>query len=267
MTFKSQLAAWKSYIVSLIPPAVEVLLTNPLSIIKINRQQNMPIPWSLKGLYKGAGINAIGFIPTTSMQISVAQCLEQDVFSGNPTQLQKIIAASVSGVASSVFSGPIELLMTQLNSNNKSTLINAVNAQYNVHGLSGFFVGQVATACREAGFSIFFIAITPLLKKQIKPYCPHDASATVVAGACSGFIGTVLTQPVDVIKTTQQADSFNKKNVGFFKTAQHIGYANLWRGLLPRSSSIIVSITVMTWVKEQLETLCHSDINRACKAG
>lgn len=253
MTSNDSLVVWQNCIISWFTPLVEVVLTHPLSIIKINLQQKTPIPWEIKGLYRGLIPNALGSIPTTAIQITATQWFEQDVFLGSPTYTQKICSALTSGVVSSVFSTPVELLITKLNHSRTLNLSSVARSQFVTYGLTGFFIGQVATALREGGFSIFFMAITPWLKNHIKSYGVNDNVAVAVAGACSGVLSTIVTQPLDVIKTQQQSDSFQKTNVGFFKTAEKIGFSNLWNGFLPRSSSIIISITFMTWFKEKLE--------------
>lgn len=57
-------------------------------------------------------------------------------------------------------------------------------------------------------------------------------------------------------KTTQQSNSH--LNLGFFQAAKKVGPSNLFNGILSRSSSIIISVTLMSWMKEQLEHYCAS---------
>ncbi len=256
MSLESELSIFENSTIGAITGLSEVLVTNPLFVIKTNIQQGKPIPWSFKGLYQGVTANALGFIPITATQVGFSKWMENYFFSNEPSYKQKIGSAFTAGVLSSFISCPVEMIMTLQNDTPTLNIINAVKTQVKTQGFSGLFIGQFSTALREGSFSVFFLAIPPILKNQMKPYCKDDTTASVVAGVCSGIAATVVSQPVDTIKTTQQSNSH--LNLGFFQAAKKIGPSNLFNGILSRSSSIIISITLMSWMKETLENYCAS---------
>ncbi len=140
------------------------------------------------------------------------------------------------------------------NNNHQLNLAQAIKTQVKQHGISGVFAGQFATALREGCFSVFFLAVTPIFKSYLKPYCSNDTFSSLAAGVSSGIMATVVSQPLDTIKTIQQSSA--SQSMGFFKTAKSVGLAHLFNGMLSRSSSVIVSLTLMSWMREQLENYC-----------
>ena len=251
----SELTTFQNYTIGAITGFSEAFVTNPLFVIKTKIQQGKPIPWGFSGLYKGFTANALGYMPVTAVQVGSAQWMEKKIFSSTPSYKQKIGAAFTAGVLSSFISCPVEMIMTLQSNAPKLNLITATKFQFQTHGLSGLFIGQSAMALREGNFAVFFLAIAPLLKNIIKPYCVTDTASSVVAGVCSGVAATLVTQPLDTIKTMQQSNC--KSNLGFFQTAKTIGPLNLFKGILSRSSSIIISITLMSWMRETLEDYCE----------
>jgi solute carrier family 25 citrate transporter 1 len=111
----------------------------------------------------------------------------------------------------------------------------------------------MATLLREGSFSVFFLMVTPVLKAYLQQYTEHETSSGLMAGFASGVGATLMTQPLDTVKTIQQASA---SPLGFFKTAQGIGLGHLFKGTLSRGSSVVLSITLMSMLKEQLEDSC-----------
>ncbi len=256
-----ELSTMESSTIGAITGLSEVLVTNPFFIIKTNIQQGKPIPWSIPGLYKGSFVNALGFIPITAIQVGSAQWMEQHVFPNASPYNQKVGSAFMAGVLSSVISCPVEMVMILQNNNAHLSMMQAAKGQVKQYGLTGLFIGQSATALREGIFSVFFLAVTPMLKSSLKPYCSNDAVSSVAAGVLSGGVATLVSQPMDTIKTMQQ--SSRGPSFGFFKTAKTIGLSNLLHGILSRSSGVIVSITLMSWMREQLEDYCEENHRRS----
>jgi len=251
---KYQLSNIENYAIGAITGLAEVALTNPFSIITINRQQKMPIPWSLSGLYSGAFANALGFMPITSIQVGSYNFIQAKIFNNHPTYIQQASAAFSAGVLSSFISCPVEMVMT-LQNNHKAKLAYVIKSQLQAMGISGFFVGQLATSLREGVFSFCFLQAPKLIKPKLAPYFHDDTMATIMAGVCSGIGATLITHPFDTIKTKQQ--SATGINLGFFKTAKSMTLHSAYHGVLARSGNVILSITFMNWMKDKLEEICE----------
>lgn len=250
MKKQTELSSLQSYAIGAFTGLAEVLVTNPFFIMKTNLQQGLTIPWRLTSLYKGAFANALGFVPITSIQIGASQWMIKNWFSQPPSALEKSGVTFAAGALSSVVSCPIEKIMTLENNMPHLSFRQTLKYQFQVQGLKSLFSGQMATLFREGGFAVFFLTVTPILKAYLHQHTQHDTSSSVIAGLGSGIGATLVTQPLDTIKTTQQASS---SPLGFFKTAQGLGPAQLFKGSLARGSSVMLSITLMSMLKEQLE--------------
>lgn len=252
---EKKLSTIENYTIGALTGLAEVLVTNPFFVVKTKIQQNKSWLLTPTAYYKGATANALGFMPITAIQVGVNQWIQSRVFNNHPTYMQQIGAAFTAGVLSSFISCPVEMIMTLQNDNPKYRVATLLNSQLKTKGISSFFTGQFATSLREGGFSIFFLAAPPVIKSKLKSHGLDDTSSSILAGVSSGMAATLVTQPVDTIKTTQQ--SAIDVNIGFFKTAKSIPIPKLFKGILARSSSVILSITLMDWVKGQLEDLCE----------
>ncbi len=250
----SKLSTAENYAIGAITGFSEVCITHPLFVIKTKRQQGRPVPIRISALYKGFTANALGFVPITALQIGTAQWLDNHFFANTPSVTQQITSAFTAGAISSFLCCPVEMVMTLQNDKPGSTLTQTIKNQVHTHGISGFFIGQMATALREGCFTVFFLSLTPLLKQYIKPHCTNDTTASLLAGIGSGMGAAIISQPIDTIKTIQQ--SANRLDLSFFHTTKHLTQAHLFTGLFSRSSSIIISITLMSWMREQLENYC-----------
>ena len=252
---EKKLSTIENYAIGALTGLAEVLVTNPFFVIKTKIQQNKSWLLSPAAYYKGATVNALGFMPISGIQVGANKWIQSTLFNNHPTYVQQVGAAFTAGVLSSFISCPIEMIMILQNEHPKTSVLKLLNWQLKTKGLSSLFVGQLATSLREGGFSVFFLAAPPVIKSKLKSHGLDDASSSILAGISSGVAATLITQPVDTIKTTQQ--SAVDLSLGFFKTAKNMTKHTLFKGIAARSSSLILSITLMDWVKGQLEDLCE----------
>ena len=252
---KCKLSTIENYAIGAITGLAEVAISNPLIVIKTNRQQKNPIPWSFRGLYAGAFVNALGFMPITAIQVGANNWLQARIFNNHPTYIQQMGAAFSAGVLSSFISCPVEMVMALQNDNNKASLASIVKSRLQNKGFFGFFYGQLATSSREGVFSVCFLEAPRLIKPKLTPYFHDDTTATILSGVCSGIGATLITHPFDTIKAMQQSPK--GINLGFFKTAKSMTMHSAYQGVLARSGNVILAITFMNWMKEKLEGFCE----------
>ena len=251
---KHKLSSIENYTIGALTGLAEVIATNPLFVIKTKIQQNKSWLLGPSSYYRGVTANALGFMPITAIQVGANQWIQSTIFNQPTSNLEKMASAFSAGVISSGLSCPVEKIMTLQNdqpSTKISTLLKG-NIKKNL------FTGQLATALREGGFSIFFLAAPPIIKDKLKNYDLNETSSSLIAAVSSGISASLLTQPFDTIKTAQQSSTHP---LSFFNTAKNLGYKGLFKGLVARSSSVIISITLMDWVKTHLENWCieHHD--------
>jgi hypothetical protein len=122
--------------------------------------------------------------------------------------------------------------------------------------IATLFKGLPVTALRDGGFSMAWLQGTPWIKKQL-PINLTDDIKTPLAGCAAGVLASVATHPFDTIKTNQQVHGLS-----FFNTTnailKHQGVFGFFNGTLFRTSSIIISITMMSWLKEKLDVKISS---------
>ena len=240
----------------------DVIVSHPLFVMKSCIQQGKCIIWQLSSLYEGAVINALSFIPITAIQVSATQWIEKNIFCHELNLMKSIIASFTAGMISALISCPVEFIMILQANLHYLGFLAAIQLQISTFGISGLFVGLAATALREGIFSIFLNSIPQKIQQAIQPYCHHENTCNILSGLISGCIGTLISQPFDTIKTVQQSAT---SPLGFFQTAAQLGFQNLFSGLASRSISVVLSITLMNWVKQQLENYFSQHHANSCQ--
>jgi hypothetical protein len=194
-------------------------------------------------------------MPITAIQVGANEWFRSRVFHHQPTPMQQVGSAFTAGVLSSFISCPVERIMILQNEHPQSSFPYLLSRKLKLKGFSGLFVGQFATSLREGGFATFFLAAPPVIKSNLQQHGWGDGSSSIIAGVTSGVLATLATQPVDTIKTIQQ--SAMDTSLGFFKVAGNMAKNTWFKGIVARSSSLIIGITLMDWVKGRLENLCE----------
>jgi hypothetical protein len=249
---EKNLSIKENYAIGATTGLTEVLVTHPLWVIKTKIQQNKSWLMQPSAYYRGVGTNALGFVPTTAIQLGAKEWLESFFFNHKASSGQQISAAFISGMLSSFISCPVEMMMTLQQNDNvkKFNLTHLLKTK----GISVLFHGQVATTFKEGGFSVCAFALPPIVKPVLTSHGLNEVSSNIISGMVSGIIATIITHPLDSIKTLQQSSIDSK--IGFFKTAKNLKIHEMFKGMIARSSLVILSITVMNWVKEELENQC-----------
>jgi hypothetical protein len=250
---QNELSTVQNYSIGALTGLTEVIATNPLFVIKTKIQQNKPWILGPSAYYRGFMANAFGFMPITAIQVGSNQWIQSNIFNHQATDTQKIASAFTAGVLSSFISCPVERMMTIQNDEPSTKISTILINQLRNNIKVNLFIGQFATALREGGFSIFFLAVPPVIKEKLKSHGFEETTSSTIASVSSGIAASLLTQPFDTIKTTQQSSGHS---LGFFSIAKNVGFQGLFKGMLARSSSVIISITLMDWVKTNLENWC-----------
>eukprot|EP01126_Amoeba_proteus_P054543 TRINITY_DN671_c0_g1_i12.p1 TRINITY_DN671_c0_g1~~TRINITY_DN671_c0_g1_i12.p1 ORF type:complete len:151 (+),score=17.09 TRINITY_DN671_c0_g1_i12:502-954(+) len=72
------------------------------------------------------------------------------------------------------------------------------------HGARGYFNGFFITVARDMIFSGSYFASYEFLKWVQRGWFPYDEVKHMLAGGTAGVVGTVLSIPIDVVKTRMQ---------------------------------------------------------------
>ncbi len=256
-SYKRKPTLWESLFMGSVAGGAEVIVDHPLWVVKTRLQQNQPLSLDPRVLYRGIFPNAASMIPITAMQVGLNR-LAQSVFYNNSNDLsnvQRIGSAFFAGVGSAFASCPTERVMTHQGKAGDS-FYRSARYFMNVGGVTSLYSGLAATMLREGMFTAFFLAVTPMLKTEIKSYVANDYFASLIAGMTAGVGATIASHGVDTIKTIQQSADVAQP-VGFVEATKKIysnhGFKGFFKGAVPRGARVMSAVTIMGWVNEKLE--------------
>lgn len=236
---------------------MEVLIDHPLWSIKTRMQRGDSFTFNPTLLYRGILPNAASMIPITAIQVSLNRCF-QNIFFKNSDELsnsQRITSAFVAGIGSAFVSGPTEMVMTYQSKTGGSFYTAGKHLIFQA-GWHCLFSGLPATMAREGMFTAFFLAVTPILKSKIQPYCSNSYAASLIAGTSAGIGATIASQGLDTIKTIQQVAN-PQQPISLRKATQQIysthGFYGFFKGGVPRGTRVMSAVTIMGWVNEKME--------------
>jgi hypothetical protein len=251
---------YQSIFIGSIAGAVEVLADHPLWTIKTRLQQGKSFTLNPSVLYRGMLPNIASMAPITALQVGLDSLVRKVLFKdADLSDKQRMASAFIAGVGSSLVSCPTEMIMTRQGTM-VSSFYTAANYLYQSGGLRWVYQGLPATALREGGFTMFFLAGIPMLKSKVMPYCPNDAVATLCSGIGAGVGATLASQAFDTIKTVQQTATSPIKAVEAVTNIYSThGVYGFFKGSIPRGARVVSAVTIMGAVKEKLEEYCGSD--------
>ena len=185
---------YKKYLSGGLSGIAEVTCTHPLDYIKTMKQQytqrNIPtylIKNNYKKLYTGIVPRVIGIMPMRFVFWGVQDNSYNYYYNYNNNKLYSGIFAGITGgICQTIIDNPIEILKIKMITNQSIQLQDLVQNR-----------GFKATLIRNTGFAIC-----------ISSMCFNKSENTNIEKFCysatAGIIGSIITQPIDYVKTLQQ---------------------------------------------------------------
>ncbi|KAK4338582.1 hypothetical protein RND71_043069 [Anisodus tanguticus] len=163
----------------------------------------------------------------------------------NPS-LRRLISGAIAGAISRTAVAPLETIRTHLmvgSSGHSSTVV--FNNIMNTEGWTGLFRGNFVNVIRVAPSKAVELFAYDTVNKNLsskpgeQPKIPIPAS--LVAGACAGVSSTLLTYPLELVKTrlTIQRGVYDGLLDAFVKILKEGGPGELYRGLTPSLIGVI----------------------------
>lgn len=196
-------------------------------------------------LYRGLGVAMIGAVPAMSLYMASYKACKRSLgnaFENAPPLLIIAISASLANSAASVLRVPCELVKQRLQAGIYPNLLVAVSTLA-ASGARGFFVpGALASQlARDIPFGVLMLvtyeSLTALMPRP-KDGSPPAAWHGMVCGALAGAVATLVTNPMDVLKTrmlTTTGAALASTPLGVASAlAAAEGWAVFYRGVVPR---------------------------------
>ncbi|MBA0751828.1 hypothetical protein Gogos_000726 [Gossypium gossypioides] len=171
--------------------------------------------------------------------------LKLNIKVSNPS-LRRLISGAIAGAVSRTCVAPLETIRTHLmvGSSGSSTL-EVFNNIMQTDGWKGLFRGNFVNVIRVAPSKAIELFAFDTVNKQLSPTPGEEPKipipSSLVAGACAGVSSTLLTYPLELVKTrlTIEKNMYDGILDAFLKILQKEGPGELYRGLAPSLIGVI----------------------------
>lgn len=164
---------------------------------------------------------------------------------GNPS-LRKLISGAVAGAISRTAVAPLETIRTHLMVGSSGHSATEVFSNImKTDGWKGLFRGNLVNVIRVApskAIELFaYDTVNKALSAKPGEQQKLPVPASLIAGACAGVSSTLVTYPLELVKTrlTIQRDVYDGLFDAFLKILQEGGPGELYRGLTPSLIGVI----------------------------
>jgi hypothetical protein len=137
-----------------------------------------------------------------------------------------------------------------------------VSFHWKDYGLKGIFRGLGICSVRDSIYTTAYLGFAPWLSEycraQFADYpvlARHDHWLPFfLAGPTGGLVAALLTQPLDTVKTYQQASPHKVSvSTAFSKIVAADGWRGLYSGLVGRAQRISMGVVVLSMVNEKVQ--------------
>ncbi|KAL0687108.1 hypothetical protein Bca4012_086785 [Brassica carinata] len=164
---------------------------------------------------------------------------------GNPS-LRRLISGAVAGAVSRTVVAPLETIRTHLMVGSGGSSSTEVFGDIMKHeGWTGLFRGNLVNVIRVAPARAVELFVFETVNKKLSPEHGEQSKipipASLLAGACAGVSQTLLTYPLELVKTrlTIQRGVYKGIFDAFVKIIREEGPTELYRGLAPSLIGVV----------------------------
>ncbi|KAK4480155.1 hypothetical protein RD792_013214 [Penstemon davidsonii] len=163
----------------------------------------------------------------------------------NPS-LRRLISGGIAGAVSRTAVAPLETIRTHLMVGSSGHSTSEVFQEImQTDGWKGLFRGNFVNVIRVAPSKAIELFVYDTVNKNLSPKLGKQPKfpipPSLIAGACAGVTSTLLTYPLELLKTrlTIQRGVYNGLLDAFVKIVQEGGPGELYRGLAPSVIGVI----------------------------
>jgi hypothetical protein len=208
---------------------------------------------NIKKIYNGSLSHMIVVFPRTAIKFYTFEKLNKN------TNLSPIMSGIMAGVIECVIGFiPSEVIKIKI-INNKMRNINSSMSQvirqiYNNDGIKGFYKGGNLTIMRHGlsqGVCFWINSKSKYICKQLNI---KDTYCSIYSGILGGFLGTVVNNPFDVVKTYKQSSNYNNDSISTItkKIYNKGGYSEFYNGFSIRALKMVPLYSIMFFSYDKL---------------
>lgn len=237
----------------------------PFWSIKMRYQCGFPFSLHPFILFKGYTTILGVMVPITGLQLFNASRVEHLTEGQTVSYQQRMASAFIAGASSATISNILNLLGTQQHKHKYISPFKTAQTLVMNHGLKKLTVGLLTTTMAEGLFTFSYYGLVPFLKSVIKDYVNNDFSCSLIAGGLAGITTSIITQPLDRIKTLQHQRVDENDHVGKYKHGLVASIKDLYskdgfrigffKGLIPRGVGLTATIAAAGATAEFTENI------------
>jgi len=203
----------------------------------------------IKALYRGFWAGSIGSLPSAYLYLVTYHKVKHELNTTNSSLTLQMCAPFLAGVSAEMvalyFFVPIDVITQRMQLHNtvgKNSFSIAMDILYK-EGIRGMYRGTLLTLLKLGiGSGVWWLtyeenkyAMSKITGK------PPSTFIGILAGFLAGIVSTIVTNPLDVVKTRIQVQASDKSGIpysravaGFIEIWQKEGWLGLNRGLVPK---------------------------------
>ena len=221
-------------------------------------------PFVLKNCYRGLAVSCINMGGLTGLQFWLSGAIQKAITGGEDralTPTEEMGSALLGGMISGVPCANMELVMTQ-QMRFGTSLFGTPAMILKEKGVPGLFRGTVTSVGREGVFTLGYLGVGPAMTTACeKSYGMSPAVASVAGAIGGGVLASVLSHPMDTIKTCMQGDIHGENYGSIVQTGSKLykegGVGAFYRGVGWRTSRLICLVFIINAIKEPVAKVMY----------
>jgi hypothetical protein len=247
--------------------AVEAFIAHPLWVWKTRAQYGGAFTLQPRIIYKGVVASMATTATIVSMRVLIRDFIIRELFKNDPpNNFLRLSSAFMGGVGSTVLSCPLELCLTQQQTNPALQHKNFMTTSLHITQTAGadkLFKGSLLIAMRDGIVCMGYLGLTPLLNLMIYD---RETSPPAYLALFSGVICAFVSHPLDFTKTIIQSAELSKPPTHaiplIMKTYSEQGLRGLYKGFTWRCTRVGLATCVLSKTLDQFTYLFKEMKNR-----
>ena len=209
-------------------------------------------PKGMRALWIGNSVNCFKITPEMAIKLVTFDLLRKTIAkdSDNVTTYERFIAGGTAGALSQFSIYPMEVLRTRLATSAAGTYSSPVDCLRQVYksgGVRALYAGLAPSIAGIIPYAAIDLSLNSILKEKSAAYLSSQGREVSVpmllgCGMCSSAVATVVTFPLNVIRTQAQASGGRVAVV--LEGMKREGFRGFYRGLVPCLAKVLPATSI-----------------------